>query len=46
VKRGALYESTTTERWRRDLEHLGTDADKPHQEMTPALIVVFAKSHR
>lgn len=40
-----FYGGRASERWLRDLEPLGTDADKPFLEVAPALIVVFAQRH-
>ena len=39
----AFYEGRGGERWLRDLEKLGTDADKPFLETAPWLIAVFAQ---
>lgn len=36
-----FYEQRATNRWLKDLHPLGTDADKPHLEDAPWLIVVF-----
>jgi nitroreductase len=41
----AFYGGRAPERWLRDLEPFGTDADKPYLERAPALIVVFAQKH-
>ena len=41
----AFYGGRAGERWLRDLEPFGTDADKPFLEAAPALIVVFAQKH-
>lgn len=41
----AFYGERAPERWLRDLEPLGTDADKPFLESAPALIAVFAQRH-
>jgi iodotyrosine deiodinase len=41
----AFYQGRAGERWLRDLEPFGTDADKPFLEVAPALIVVFAQKH-
>lgn len=35
------YESRLSDRWKRDLEPLGTDMHKPFLEMAPWLVVVF-----
>lgn len=37
------YESRMSERWKKDLEPLGTDFNKPFLEIAPWLIVVFKK---
>ncbi|MCK6538337.1 MAG: nitroreductase family protein [Polyangiaceae bacterium] len=41
----AFYGGRAPERWLRDLEPLGTNADKPFLETAPCLIVVFAQRH-
>lgn len=41
----AFYGGRAPERWLRDLEPLGTDADKPFLEDAPALIAVFAQRY-
>lgn len=41
----AHYGGRASERWLRDLEPLGTGAEKPFLETAPALIVVFAQRH-
>ncbi len=41
----AHYGGRASERWLADLEHLGTDENKPFLETAPALIVVFAQRH-
>ena len=37
------YAGRMSDRWLRDLAPLGTDADKPHIEDAPALIIVFRR---
>lgn len=37
------YESRMSDRWKKDLEPLGTDMNKPFLEIAPLLIVVFKK---
>ena len=39
------YESRMSERWKKDLEHIGTDANKPFLEDAPYLIIVFKKAY-
>jgi nitroreductase len=39
------YEKRMSERWKKDLEHLGTDANKPFLEEAPYLIIVFKKAY-
>ncbi|WP_276166754.1 nitroreductase family protein [Zobellia alginiliquefaciens] len=39
------YESRMSERWKKDLEPLGTDMHKPFLEIAPWLIIVFKKVH-
>lgn len=39
------YESRMSERWKKDLEPLGTDMNKPFLEIAPWLIVVFKKAY-
>ncbi|WP_289041868.1 nitroreductase family protein [uncultured Zobellia sp.] len=39
------YESRMSDRWKKDLEPLGTDMHKPFLEIAPWLIVVFKKVH-
>lgn len=39
------YESRMSERWKKDLEHIGTDMHKPFLEIAPWLIVVFKKAY-
>lgn len=39
------YEGRMSERWRKDLEHLGTDEHKPFLEDAPWLIVVFKRAY-
>lgn len=39
------YESRMSERWKKDLAHLGTDMNKPFLEIAPWLIVVFKQVH-
>lgn len=39
------YESRMSERWKKDLEPLGTDMNKPFLEIAPWLIVVFKKPY-
>jgi len=41
----AFYEGRGGERWLRDLEKLGTDADKPFLETAPWLIAIFAERY-
>lgn len=45
VEEGRHYGGRAPEKWLRDLEPLGTDAQKPFLEDTPALIVVFAQRY-
>lgn len=37
------YENRMSDRWLKDLEHLGTDMNKPFLEIAPWLIVVFKR---
>lgn len=37
------YESRMSERWKKDLEHLGTDMHKPFIEIAPWIIVAFKR---
>lgn len=37
------YEERMSETWKADLAHLGTDANKPHFDDAPAVIVMFRK---
>jgi nitroreductase len=39
------YESRMSERWKKDLEPLGTDMNKPFLEIAPWLIVVYKKAY-
>ena len=39
------YDSRMSEEWKEAIAHLGTDANKPHLENAPYLIVVFAQSY-
>ncbi len=39
------YEHRMSERWKKDLEHLGTDMYKPFLEEAPWLIIVFKKPY-
>ncbi|WP_298501954.1 nitroreductase family protein [uncultured Maribacter sp.] len=39
------YESRMSDRWKKDLEPLGTDMHKPFLEIAPWLIIVFKKVH-
>ncbi|MDH4474144.1 MAG: nitroreductase family protein [Fluviicola sp.] len=39
------YDGRMSERWRKDLEHLGTDEHKPFLEDAPWLIVVFKRAY-
>jgi iodotyrosine deiodinase len=39
------YDSRMSERWKKDLEPLGTDMNKPFLEVAPWLIVVFKKPY-
>ncbi len=39
------YEKRMSERWKKDLEHIGTDANKPFLEYAPYLIIVFKKAY-
>lgn len=41
----AFYGGRAPERWLRDLEPLGTNAEKPFLEEAPCLIVIFAQRH-
>jgi nitroreductase len=34
-----------SERWKKDLEHIGTDSNKPLLEEAPYLIIVFKKAY-
>ncbi len=38
------YENRMSDRWLKDLEHLGTDMNKPFLEIAPWLIVVFKRA--
>lgn len=40
-----FYEKRAPDYWLQDLEHLDTDANKPHLEQAPYLIVVFSQRH-
>lgn len=40
------YGERFTEEWLRDLEPIGTDAEKPYLEHVPVLIVVFKENYR
>lgn len=40
-----FYEKRAPDYWLQDLEHLATDANKPHLEQAPYLIVVFSQLH-
>lgn len=40
-----LYEKRISDRWRKDLTPLATDANKPFLEIAPWLIVVFKKAY-
>jgi nitroreductase len=40
-----FYQSESTKNWVKDLEHLGTDAQKPFLLKAPYLIVIFAQRH-
>lgn len=40
----AFYGGRAPDRWLEDLEHLGTDAEKPFLETAPALIAVFSQT--
>ena len=39
------YESRMSERWKQDLEKIGTDMNKPFLEIAPWIIVAFKKIH-
>lgn len=39
------YDSRMSNRWKKDLEHLGTNANKPFLEDAPYLIIVFKKAY-
>lgn len=39
------YESRMSERWKKDLEPIGTDMHKPFLEIAPWLIIVFKKAY-
>ncbi len=39
------YTSRMSERWKKDLEHLGTDSNKPFLETAPWLIIAFKRVH-
>jgi nitroreductase len=39
------YESRMSERWKKDLEPLGTDMNKPFLEIAPWLIIAFKKAY-
>lgn len=39
------YESRMSERWKKDLEPLGTDMSKPFLEIAPWLIIAFKKAY-
>ena len=41
----AFYAGRASEEWLKDLEHLGTDSEKPFLETAPYLIVVFQKNY-
>lgn len=45
VEEKESYESRMSERWKKDLEQIGTDMHKPFLEIAPWLIVVFKKIH-
>ncbi|MHC5009825.1 MAG: nitroreductase family protein [Planctomycetota bacterium] len=45
VQERAFYERRAGEGWLKDLEPLGTDADKAYLEIAPWLIVVFRLTH-
>ena len=45
-KRKKLYEGGGGDEWIKALEPLGTDADRPHLNVAPWLIVVFAQRWR
>jgi nitroreductase len=45
IEEGKHYGGRAPEKWLRDLEPLGTDAQKPFLEEAPALIVVFAQRY-
>ncbi|EAR00346.1 nitroreductase family protein [Maribacter sp. HTCC2170] len=45
VEEKESYESRMSERWKKDLEHIGTDMHKPFIEIAPWLIVAFKKVH-
>jgi len=38
------YENRMSDRWLKDLEHLGTDMNKPFLEIAPWLIIVFKRA--
>ncbi len=40
-----FYENRAPDYWLHDLEHLATDANKPHLEQAPYLIVIFSQRH-
>ena len=40
-----FYESKITDEWRKDLEPLGTNWQKPHLESAPYLIIVFKQDY-
>jgi nitroreductase len=39
------YSKRMSERWKKDLEHIGTDSNKPFLEEAPYLIIVFKKAY-
>ncbi len=39
------YESRMSDRWKKDLEPIGTDMNKPFLEIAPWLIIVFKKAY-
>ncbi len=45
VEEKISYESRMSERWKKDLEPLGTDMNKPFLEIAPWLIIAFKKAY-
>ncbi len=45
VEEQESYKTRMSDRWKNDLKHLGTDANKPFLEEAPYLIIVFKKAY-